>query len=77
MTAKEMLEELGYELTIPETEFEKQFVEYFSNEEDILISFCLYEKTVFATKNRGGVYLNTKTLAAICQQVKELGWLDD
>ena len=75
-SAKEMFEELGYELTIPETKFEKQFVEYFNNEKNILISFCLYEKTVFVAENRGGVYLNTKTLAAICQQVKELGWLE-
>ena len=71
MKAKEMFEELGYDL-IAET----YIVQYYNQEEDNEFCFNKEHKWVEVPK---GVYdvIDLKILKAINKQCEELGWLKD
>ena len=76
MTAREMFERLGY----ARGDF-RDCLEYYQADEEKgtwkKITFDKIDKTFYADADYEAMNINMKTLAAICQQVKELGWLDD
>lgn len=75
MKAEEMFERLGYE----RGDF-RNYLEYYQEDEESTwkrIVFDKLDKTFHADEDFDSMSVDTKTLAAICQQVKELGWLDD
>ena len=73
-TAKEMFEELGYELAIVENKNDKYKLSYEHNdnfEKDI--EFYIKDKNIYIE-----IYLlSLGEIKAIFQQCKELGWLDE
>ncbi len=77
-SAKEMIEELGYEY------YEDDGFECYKKERRILIepdyiSFNRLEREIFIsrpTENSNGLIIDMDLLQAINKQVEELGWLD-
>ncbi len=65
MTAKEMFEELGFDLV----ETTPYMVYYYNEENDIYIWFCNNGKTIEIVNE-----FALDTLKAINKQVEELGW---
>ena len=76
MKAKEMFVRLGYKYTDYEN-----YVEVECSYRDIdswkRIVFDKSLRRFQAFENNGALEVDVKTLAAICQQVKELGWLEE
>ena len=65
MNAKEMFEELGYDIAYDN----KYNIRYNNIKKDIYIYFMLDTKTIEITET-----INIKELQAINKQVEELGW---
>ena len=77
MKAKEMFEELGYEYY--DYKFTDEYYQTISLEEDKWksIEFVKPDKILRLSDDYNFIDIDLKTLSAICQQVKELGWLEE
>ena len=77
MIAKEMFEELGYEYY--DYKFTDEYYQTISLEEDKWksIEFVKPDKILRLSDDYNFIDIDLKTLSAICQQVKELGWLEE
>ena len=77
MKAKEMFEELGYEYY--DYKFTDEYYQTISLEEDKWksIEFVKPDKILRLSDDYNFIDIDLKTLSAIYQQVKELGWLDE
>lgn len=77
MTAREMFEQLGYELQ----EKDDGCIDYWviindDNFDDWRhICFAIKERKWFADDNYESMYINIPTMKAIIKQCEELGWL--
>ena len=78
MSAKEMFEQLGYELAPEGTYAEDKILPYRCYKKNIEIEFFLKEKQFVKAKRAiDCVAIKESELKAIIQQCKELGWLED
>ena len=77
MKAKEMFEELGYEYY--DYKFTDEYYQTISLEEDKWksIEFVKPDKILRLSDDYNFIDIDLKTLSASCQQVKELGWLEE
>ena len=77
MKAKEMFEELGYEYY--DYKFTDEYYQTISLEEDKWksIEFVKPDKILRLSDDYNFIDIDLNTLSAICQQVKELGWLEE
>lgn len=77
MKAKEMFEELGYEYY--DYKFTDEYYQTISLEEDKWksIEFVKPDKILRLSDDYNFIDIDLKTLSTICQQVKELGWLEE
>ena len=77
MKAKEIFEELGYEYH--DYKFTDEYYQTISLEEDKWksIEFVKPDKILRLSDDYNFIDIDLKTLSAICQQVKELGWLEE
>ena len=77
MKAKEMFEELGYEYY--DYKFTDEYYQTISLEEDKWksIEFVKPDKILRLSDDYNFIDIDLKTLSAIYQQVKELGWLEE
>lgn len=76
MTAKEMFEKLGYEKTCHD-EREIIYSIYSDNVFIAEIEFDLQNQTFYCACLDEALEVGMKTLKAINQQCRELGWLDE
>ena len=74
MKAKEMFVRLGYKYTDYENYVE---CSYKDSDSWKRIVFDKFLRRFQAFENNRALEVDVKTLAAICQQVKELGWLEE
>lgn len=78
MSAKEMFEQLGYELAPEGTYAEDKILPYRCYKKNIEIAFYLKEKQFVKTKRViDCIAIKESELKAIIQQCKELGWLEE
>ena len=77
MTAKELFEELGY--SYYDYKYMDEYYQRISLEEDKWksIEFLKSDKILRLSDDYNFIDIDIKTLSAIYQKVKELGWLDD
>lgn len=78
MTAKELFEELGYEYY--DYRFTDEYYQRTSLEEDkwkSSIEFLKPDKMIWLSEDYNFIEIDLKTLSAIYQRVKELGWLEE
>ena len=77
MKANEMFEELGYEYY--DYKFTDEYYQTISLEEDKWksIEFVKPDKILRLSDDYNFIDIDLKSLSAICQQVKELGWLEE
>ena len=76
MTAQEIFKKLGYIETYHD-DYEIVYSLYIGNEKVAKISFDLINKTFVCDCYGRAMNIDIKTLKAINQQCKELGWLDE
>lgn len=78
MSAREMFEELGYELAPEGTYAEDKILPYRCYKKNIEIAFYLKEKQIVKAKRViDCIAIKESELKAIIQQCKELGWLEE
>ena len=77
MTAKELFEELGY--SYYDYKYMDEYYQRISLEEDKWksIEFLKSDKILRLSDDYNFIDIDIKTLSAIYQKVKELGWLDE